>query len=59
VLLAIGEHQAGAIGREQLAALQAHRLRHGERERNPLGGGDNRQGDAGVAAGGLDQLFAL
>ena len=53
-----GEHQPRPVGGEQLAALQAHRLRHGQRQRDPPRGRHEGQGDAGVAAGGLDQLLA-
>ena len=56
--LAVGKHQASAIGREQLAPLQAHGFRHGERERDALGRCHKCQGDASVATGGFDQFLA-
>ena len=41
---------------QQRTAFQAHRLGHGERQVIALGGGDEGQGDARVAAGRLDDL---
>ena len=52
---ALGEDEAGAEDFEELAALQAHRLGHGEDELEALGGGDEGERVAGVAAGGLDE----
>jgi len=52
---ALGEDEAGAEDFEELAALQAHRLGHGEDELEALGGGDEGERDAGVAAGGFDE----
>ena len=42
-------------GPQQHAALGAHGLGHGEDEPVAFDGGDKRQGNAGVAAGGLDK----
>ena len=50
-----GEHEFGAEGAEQHAAFDAHGFGHGEDELVALGGGDEGQRDAGVAAGGLDE----
>ena len=48
------EHQPCAEGLQQLAAFEAHGLRHGEDERVAFDGGDPGQPDARVAAGGFD-----
>src|SRR5262249_36468741 len=48
------EDQRGAVGVEQGAALERHRLRHGQDEAVALHRAHERQADAGVAAGGLD-----
>ena len=55
---ALGQHQLGAVGDQELAALEAHRLGHGQGERNSARGGDKGQRDAGIAAGRLDDLLA-
>ena len=52
---AFGEHQLGAVGDQQLAPLEAHRLGHRQVMRNAARGGDEGQRDAGVAAGRLDR----
>ena len=56
--LAFRQHQLGPIGREQLAALQAHRFRHGQGQGQASGGSHKGQGDACVATGGLNQFFS-
>jgi hypothetical protein len=57
--LAVGrQHQLGAVGHQQAAPLDAHRIRHGEHKAIALHGGDQRQPDAGVAAGRLDDRGA-
>ena len=48
------EHELGAVGLEQGAPLDAHGLGHGEDQLDPAGRAHHRQGDAGVAAGRLD-----
>ena len=53
------EHQLRAEHREQRAALERHRLGHGEDELVALGRGDEGQRDAGVAAGRLDDHGVL
>ena len=53
-----GEFEFGPVGGEQFAPLQAHGLRHGQGERDPFRGGHKSQGDARVAASGLDQFLA-
>jgi hypothetical protein len=53
------QDDARAEDLEELAALGAHRLRHGQDELEALGGGDEGQRDAGVAAGRLDQDAVL
>ena len=55
---ALGQHELGAESDEQLAPLDAHRLRHGQGERDAARGGDEGERDAGVAAGRLDELLA-
>ena len=55
---ALGQHQLRAVGDQQLAALEAHRIRHRQGQRDIASGGDERERDAGVAAGRLDQLLA-
>ena len=53
-----GENQVGAQSGQHAAAFDAHGLRHGEGELVAARGGDIGQGDAGVAAGGLDDFDA-
>ena len=48
------QHELGAEGAQQHAALLAHRLRHGQDHLVAAGGADHGQRDAGVAAGRLD-----
>ena len=55
---ALGQHQLRAVGDQQFAPLEAHRIRHGQRQRNISRGGDEGERDAGVAAGRFDQLLA-
>ena len=50
------EYQVGPERPQQGPPLQAHRLGHGERQPVALGRGHERQGDARVAAGGLDDV---
>ena len=57
-LCALGQHQFCTIGREQFASLHAHGVRHGQGNRNTARRRRKSQGDAGVTAGRLDQLFA-
>ena len=52
------EDEFGAVGLEDLAPLDAHRLGHGENESVALDRGDEGQADSGVAAGGLDDESA-
>ncbi len=52
-----GQHQIGAERLEQLAALDAHGFRHGQRQLVTARGGHEGQRDAGIAAGRLHQLF--
>ena len=47
--------QLGAEVREDLAPLDRHRLRHDEDQPVAARGGDEREADAGVAGGRLDQ----
>ncbi len=49
------QHDLGAKRPQQNAPLQAHCFRHREDDLVALDGGDEGEGDAGVAAGGLDQ----
>jgi hypothetical protein len=49
-----GEDQLGAEEGQEGAAFQRHAFRHGEDELVALGCGDESQGNAGVAGGGLD-----
>ena len=49
-----GEHQLGAEGAEDDAALLAHGVGHREDHLVTAGGTDQGQGDAGVAGGALD-----
>ena len=51
---ALGQDQLCAVGLHQLAALDAHRLRHHDDDAVAAGGGDGSQADAGVAGGRLD-----
>jgi hypothetical protein len=55
---AVGEHQTGAKSRQDFAPLDAHRLWHRQRDRIAARRRDERQRDARVAAGGLDDLHA-
>ena len=48
------QHELGAENDEKLLALLRHGVRHGENEPVPPGGADEGEGDAGVAAGGLN-----
>ena len=48
------EHELRAEDGEQLPALDGHGLGHGEDELVALGGADEGEADARVAAGGLD-----
>src|SRR5690606_19817692 len=43
----------------QLAPLHAHGFRHRQDELEPLGGGDERERNAGVSAGGLNEDAVL
>ena len=47
------EHQLGAVGAQQRPPLDAHRLGHREDAAVALRRADEREGDAGVAGGGL------
>ena len=59
-LRARSEHQFGAEGGEELAALDGHRVGHGQDEAVAFYGGDQCQTDARVAAGRLnDQATGL
>ena len=49
-----GEHQLGAVGREQGAPLGAHGVGHGENDAVAAGDADGGEPDAGVAARRLD-----
>ena len=51
---ALGQDQLCAVGLHQLAALDAHRLRHHDDDAVAAGGGDGRQTDTGVAGGRFD-----
>ena len=53
-----GENELGAEGRQHLASLNAHGLGHGQGDGDSPCGRDEGQGDAGVAAGRLDDLLA-
>ena len=55
-VLGRSEHQVGAQAAEQRPPLDAHRLGHGERQRVAFRRGDEGQGNARVAAGGLDDV---
>ena len=55
---ALGQDQPGPVGREQLAALDAHGFGHRQRQRVAARGRDEGERDARVPAGGLDQLLA-
>ena len=57
-VLAGREHELGAVGRDELAALDGHRIRHREDQVVALHRGDQRQADAGVAARRLDERAA-
>ena len=50
-----GQHQLRPQQAHQAPPFDARRLRHGQDEPVALGGADEGQGDAGVAAGGLHQ----
>ena len=49
-----GEFEFGAEEGEESSALEAHALGHGENELVAFGGGDESEGNAGVAGSGLD-----
>ncbi|MEJ0043443.1 MAG: hypothetical protein WDM81_15020 [Rhizomicrobium sp.] len=51
----LGEHDLGAEQAQHLAPLQRHRIRHDEDQLVALGGRDEGERDAGIAAGRLDQ----
>ena len=53
------QHQLGAQHRQQRAPLQRHRLRHGQDELVAFGRRHERQRDAGIAAGRLDDHRVL
>ena len=53
-----GEHEPRAVGDQQRAPLLAHRVRHREHQAVALHRRDQRQADAGVAAGRLDDRAA-
>ena len=53
-LAARGEHELGAVGAQQRAALLAHGLGHRDDDAVAAGGADHRERDAGVAARALD-----
>ena len=55
---ALGQNQVRAESLEHLAALDRHRLRHGQRKPVAARRGDEGERDAGVAAGRLDQFDA-
>src|SRR5450759_1238922 len=55
---AFGQHQRGAESDQQFAPFDAPGFRHGECQRDAACGGDERQSDAGVAAGGCDDVLA-
>ncbi len=50
-----GEHDFRAEGAQQNAALGAHGLGHGEDKPVAFDGGDEGEGDAGIAAGGFNK----
>src|SRR5580704_7244335 len=54
----IGINDVGAVGVQNVFALDGDVLRHAERDRETFGGGDHGIGDAGVTAGGIEQSFA-
>ena len=58
-LCPLREDKLGAVGLQDVAALHAHGLRHGEDNAVALGGRDGGQADAGVAGGRLDDDAAL
>ena len=53
-LCALGQNEFRAIGLQNIAALHAHGLRHGEDDTVAFGCRDGRKADAGVAGGGFD-----
>src|SRR5208282_3355619 len=55
---AFGQYEVCAVGNQQFPALEAHRIRHRQGQREVAGGRDERERDAGVAAGRFDQFFA-
>ena len=55
---ALGQHQLCAVSLEQIAALNAHRLGHGQYDLVAAGSRDGSQTYAGVAAGRLDDYRA-
>ena len=52
------QHDLGAVQAQQVLALAAHALRHRQDQVVALGGADERERDAGVARGGLDDRVA-
>ena len=50
----LGQHQLRPVGAQQVAALDAHGLRHGKNHPVALGGCHGGQADAGITACGLD-----
>ena len=49
-----GQHDLGTEGLQQIAALHAHGVGHGQDDMVPAGGPDGGQTDAGIAAGGFN-----
>ncbi|MPN46802.1 hypothetical protein SDC9_194401 [bioreactor metagenome] len=54
----VGQHQFGAVGGEQFAPLDAHRLRHGQDQPVPFDRRHQRKTDTRVARGRLDDQRA-
>jgi len=54
-----GQDQLGPVGLQEIPALDAHGVRHHQDHLVALGGRGKGQGDAGVAAGGLDDHGVL
>src|SRR5208283_929432 len=55
---AFSQHQFRAVSDQQFAALEAHRIRHRQRQRNVAGRGDEGERDSGVTAGRFNQFLA-
>ena len=55
---ALGEDELCAIRDEELPAFDAHGLGHGQGERDAPCGGDEGEGDTGIATGGFDDFLA-